>query len=153
MNYHIISPFPVWQIVEYIAFMSQNNYAFQTVNCHIVALSYYNKINGFIDNTQAFLVKQLLKGMNKNQNRKDQRMPITISLLEKILPNLSHICSSSYEATLFRVAYALSFCALLRVSEVAFSHIDHINHVLAFQNVKVCSTHINIFIQKSKTDQ
>ena len=46
MNYHIISPFPVWQIVEYIAFMSQNNYAFQTVNCHIVALSYYNKING-----------------------------------------------------------------------------------------------------------
>ena len=153
MQYHLVSPIPIWQIVEYIAFMSQHDYAFQTVNGHIVALSYYNKINGFIDNTQTFLVKQMLKGLNKTQNRKDHRMPITITLLEKILPNLSHICTSYYEATLFRVAYSISFCALLRVSEIAFSNIDHINHVLTFQNVKVYPTYVNIFIQKSKTDQ
>ena len=83
---------------------------------YIVALSYYIKINGFTDNTQ------ILKGFNKTQNRK-------LSNSIKILPYLSHICSSSYEATLFRVAYSISFCDLQRVGEIAFSKIDHINHV------------------------
>ena len=153
MNYDLVTPFPIYQIVEYIAFLSQNDYAFQTVNSHVAALSYYNKINGFIDNTQTFLVKQLLKGLNKSQKRKDNRMPITIALLAKILPNLSHICSSYYEATLFRVAYSISFCALLRVSEIASSNNGDVNHVIAFQNVKIYPTHVDIFIHKSKTDQ
>lgn len=123
--------------------MSLKGYAYKTVNCHIAAITYINKLNNFVDNTQCFIVRSLLEGMNKSQCRKDTRLPITSELLNKIVGSLKFVCSSLYESKLFTAAFMLAFYALLRVSEITLHESD-----VCLTNSQLC-----INIRHSKTDQ
>lgn len=153
MQYERCWPPPLWHVVEYIAYMSLNNYATKTVNCHLAAISYYNKVNGYLDVTQSFIVKQMLSGLNRVQFHKDNRLPITITLLHKLLPNLKHVCSSQYEACLFSVAYTLAFSALLRVSEITLTNKTDKCKALQFKDIQATATHVKLFLRSSKNDQ
>lgn len=151
MHYEKIWPPPLLHIVEYIAFMSQSNYSFKTISCHVAAISYYNKINNIFDHTQSFIVKRMLAGLNRLHRFKDNRLPITITMLFRILPNLLYTCSSNYEASLFSAAYSLAFSALLRVSEISFKSVN--NYCLQFNDVTVTASYVKLFLRSSKNDQ
>ena len=153
MQYERCWPPPLWHVVEYIAYMSLNNYATKTVNCHLAAISYYNKVNGYLDVTQSFIVKQMLSGLHRVQFHKDNRLPITITLLHKLLPNLKHVCSSQYEACLFSVAYTLAFSALLRVSEITLTNKTDKCKALQFKDIQATATDVKLFLRSSKNDQ
>ena len=51
----------------------------------------------------------------------DARLPITLEILNILLPKLQIICKTMYEAALFKAAFTLAFSALLRIGEIALS--------------------------------
>lgn len=133
--------------------MSQNGYAHNTVTSHVSAISYFNKINEHFDATQSFIIKRMLTGLNKLQSRKDTRLPISINMLGKIIPNLYQVCTSRYEAHLYSVAFSLAFSALLRISELTLPNSHSTVSALQFSDVLVAPSHVKIFIRSSKNDQ
>ena len=126
-----------------MAHLSQNGYAYRTAGCHLAAISYVCKINNLKDNTHAFIIRKVLEGMKKLQNRADMRKPITFEVLQSLTKSLEFICSSEYETILFKTAFLLSFFGLLRVSEITFPK----------QNILIFSKFIQLRIPFSKTDQ
>lgn len=133
----------VQQLMEYIAYLSQEGYAYRTAGCHIAAIGFSCKINGLTDTTQAFVVRKMLDGMKRLQNRSDTRKPINIKLLYEIIDSLRYICSSAYDITLFSVAFQIAFFGLLRISEIQFRNRD----ITLFKH----GMHIHLI--SSKTDQ
>lgn len=141
------------QLIEYVAYLSQKNYAYTTVNCHIAAISYKNKINNLKDETQHFLVRRLLEGLHRLKGTKDIRLPVTSNMLEQILSSLIHVCVSDYEKKLFSSAFSLAFCALLRVSELAVYNSKATDGVIALDDVIANKNMVSLHIRMSKTDQ
>ncbi|XP_053386966.1 uncharacterized protein LOC128550923 isoform X1 [Mercenaria mercenaria] len=146
-------PPTVEQITEYIAFMSLRQYSHSSVNCHISAISYVNKLNGLLDNTKQFIVRSMLEGLKRLKTNTDTRQPITQSVLLKLLDSLTHVCRSQFEAMLFTAAFSLAYIGLLRISEFTSSNKTTTSGVLKFQDVIIGSNKIRIYLQKSKTDQ
>lgn len=124
--------------------MSLSGYAYKTVNCHISAISFINKLYNLTDNTQCFLVRKLLDGMNRSQRRRDTRQPVTINLLHLLVHNLKFVCLSHYESILFTAAFMVAFYALLRVSEI---------NIISKEDVYLSDSHLCLNIRHSKTDQ
>ena len=123
--------------------MSMKGYAYRTVNSHIYAISFYNKLNSFKDETNFFVVKKLLEGMRRTQSRKDSRKPISAKLLQKISNSLHFVCKSGYEQVLFTVAFQLAFYGLLRVSEITFP----------ISGIRYTDSKFTLLLPFSKTDQ
>lgn len=48
---------------------------------------------------------------------KDDRRPITVKILDRLLSILPSICSSNFETCLFRAAFTTAFYGALRISE------------------------------------
>jgi hypothetical protein len=61
--------------------------------------------NNLEDRTQSFILKKMLQGMQRLDKKKDSRKPITIDILQKIIPILRMVCSSNYETHLLSAAY------------------------------------------------
>ncbi|XP_060575983.1 uncharacterized protein LOC132733355 isoform X4 [Ruditapes philippinarum] len=133
---------PAWppsveSVLEFIAYMSLAGYSFKTVNSYISALSFQCKLNDFIDPTQHFLVRKVLKGYMKVNRVTDIRLPISYSILITLLKNLHFVCTSSYEAILFQAAFCLAYFALLRISEFVPSNPRESNKVIQLSDVEV----------------
>ena len=58
--------------------------------------------------------------MKRSNPSTDSRLPITLDILNILLPKLQIICKTMYEAALFK-AFTLAFSALLRIGEFALS--------------------------------
>ena len=114
-NLDVIWPPPVNHISSFIAFLAYNSYTPSTAKTYVSALSFSLKCKGLQDTTQHFIVKQMLKGMNKLYGTSDMRLPITVQMMKQLPTALMHVCSSRYEAVMFMSAFALVFSALLRV--------------------------------------
>ena len=126
--------------------MHRRGLLFSTVNCYISGLSFDNKFNNFEDYTQMFIVRKMIEGIKRSKlHEKDHRLPITRELLNRILSILSIICTSHYEADLFRAAFLLAFHGFFRVGELTVGpkgdHIQRVN----IENVKLVSNHFEIF--------
>ena len=59
--------------------------------------------------------------MKRSNPSTDSRLPITLDILNILLPKLQIICKTMYEAALFKAAFTLAFSALLRIGEFALS--------------------------------
>jgi hypothetical protein len=135
--------------------MFKKGFAHSTVNCYISGLSFKNKLHNFEDNTDAFIVRKMLDGIKRcSLNKSDSRLPITRELLGKILSVLPAICKSSFESCLFKSAFSLCYHGMLRVSELTCKKkwfYEPCNFKVT--NVRNCDDGLEIFLQKSKTDQ
>lgn len=150
-------PVPQNHIISYISFLSIEGWAPSTVNTHISALAFVHRINGWEDVTKSFLITKLKEGCNRLNPRADSRLPISPTLLEKLVKKLPSTCSSIYEVQLFKAAYLLAVFAFLRVSEFTSykKHGDN-SRVLAIDDLRVHgqkSKDLLVRIRFSKTDQ
>ena len=147
-------PFPVTDLVSYIAFMFKHSYSPSTVKAYLSGISYYLKINGIIDITQSFIIQKMLKGMSRLDKRHDCRKPITLDILVRLLEALNTVCFSVYESKLFRAAFSIAFFAFLRVGEIAVCNANE-NHVIKRSNIVFDSKSEELYltIPYSKTDQ
>lgn len=146
-------PPSISDVVNYVAYMSNSNYAPSTVKSYLSGLSFWLKTNNLDDPTQSFIIQKMLRGMEKLYGRPDSRKPITLSLLTRLIDSLQYVCSSSYECSLFRAMFSLSFFAFLRIGEITVN--TNSQYILSNLDVKISGdlTGASITIPFSKTDQ
>ena len=89
-NLDVIWPPPVNHISSFIAFLAYNSYTPSTTKTYVSALSFSLKCKGLQDTTQHFIVKQMLKGMNKLYGTSDMRLPITVQMMKQFPTDSTH---------------------------------------------------------------
>lgn len=93
---------PIDHLLIFIAHLSISGTAYRTAALYISALSYIHKLRGIQDNTQSFIVKKALQGLHKKRGVTiDPRIPLTLSILQRVILALPSICRSPYESVLF----------------------------------------------------
>lgn len=114
------SPLPpsLNHMVLYIAYCYTQGLAASTTRTHISALSFTFQLGGFEDITQHFLIKKQLQGFTKLNPSSDSRLPITPSILTKLIAVLPHISNSAFITSMLRAMFLLAFYACLRVGEM-----------------------------------
>lgn len=147
-------PVPLSDLINFITFLSKNEYSPSTVKSYISSLSFTMKISGLLDTTNSFIITKMLLGMQRLHKRVDSRRPITIDLLMQIFDALQYTCSSVYETALFSSCFSLAFFAFLRVGEFAESHLPE-RHMLQYSDISIDKENglINLSLPSSKTDQ
>ena len=111
-------PLTVEKIVLFISYCYKKQLAPQTVTTYISALSHFNKMENHEDPTQNFVVKRALQGFQKLKGKHDTRLPITPSVLNRLVNSLSQCTASYYQRCLFKAMFLLAFHAFLRVGEI-----------------------------------
>ena len=137
----------------FIAHLSIHGYKPSTARSYTSAIAFQCKVLGCSDPTKHFLLGKLLEGMSKTSQTTALRLPITLEILNKIIPRLHLVCRDSYEARLFGAAFTLAYHALLRVGELALSKGNSPNKIIQVQHISVQDSAIKLFIKYSKTDQ
>ena len=117
-SHSTLFPLTVEKIVLFISYCYQKQLAPQTVTMYISALSHFNKMEGHDDPTQNFVVKRALQGFQKLKSTHDIRLPITPSILSKLVESLRQCTNSFYQRCLFKAMFLLAFHAFLRVGEI-----------------------------------
>ena len=134
-------------VINFIACMSLNGHKSSTIVSYISGISYYLKLNGWVDVTEVFIVLKMLKGLQRSRPSKDIRAPITIDLL-KAFP------VADYEALLFSTAFVVMFFGFLRVGEVAVAQKNaESKFVIQRSDVTFKDNEALVTIKHSKTDQ
>ena len=104
-------------IHEFIAWLSLRGLAPSTIATYVAGVGFYHKLHGHPDTTNDFVVSKLLEGCRRDRRNFDQRTPITVPILIRILGALPHICASRFEELLFRAAMLCAFFGFMRVGE------------------------------------
>jgi hypothetical protein len=105
-------------IALFIAYLFDLKYAPSTVNTYVSAIGYSHRLSGFPDPTRVFYIVQILKGYGKTGFRLDSRLPITLSILNRIIEASPHIAGSQYQICQFKAMCSLAFFAFLRIGEL-----------------------------------
>ena len=134
--------------------MSLNGHKSSTIVSYISGISYYLKLNGWVDVTEVFIVRKMLKGLQRSRPSKDTRAPITIDLLKAFPVALRNVATSDYEALLFSTAFVVVFFGFLRVGEVAVAQKNaESKFVIQRSDVTFKENEALVTIKHSKTDQ
>lgn len=142
-------------LVDFVSYLSLTKLSPNTVKSYIAGISYYNKLHGFPDTTQSFLLKKVLLGFSRSNLHNDGRKPITFDILIGMVQALPKICQSYYESTLFSTIFVTAFFGFFRMGELVQNSKHDAGHAIQVQNV-LYSPHDNtvrILLQHSKTDQ
>ena len=123
----------------FIAFLSIRGYAASTVATYISAIGYYHKVNGFIDPTDNFVIREMIEGFRrKGPKCKDIRQPITLPMLRLILASLDSVCSSQFKSLAFKAAFSVASFGFMRVGEIVADSRNLIqNSVLRLHDVSL----------------
>lgn len=107
-------------VMLFISFLDLSGYAPKTIISHLSAIAYPHKLGGWSDPTQAFTVRKLITAVQKRDVSKDPKLPITLTLLHKMLDRMDVILSKK-EAALYKAVFSLSFHLCARIGEVSVS--------------------------------
>ncbi|XP_031747536.1 uncharacterized protein LOC116406780 isoform X1 [Xenopus tropicalis] len=118
----------------------------------LAALSFFFKLQGFQDATKSFVVRQVAKGCRRGHPSIDTRRPVTFSILEGLFDQLYKVCKSSYEVTLFQLAFSLAFFGAFRIGELV-SNTKREEGGIQLRHVERCGSVIQVRIFESKTDK
>jgi len=80
-------------------------------------LGHIHRLAGVADPTRVF-VMEMLKGYGKVSTRFDTRLPITVSILERMCANCTLVLDSGYIACMFKAMCSTAFYAFLRIGEI-----------------------------------
>lgn len=158
-NLPAIWPAPVSHLVHFVAYLACLERAASTASSYLSGVSNFHKFHGWQDNSTHFLVRKVLEGMRRHRGRTtDTRLPITADILARITYALQFVCSSMFEARLFKAAFLLAFCGFLRVGEFTVTSARQTSgHTLQLEDVSILGLgddeHVRLRIRHSKTSQ
>ncbi len=112
-------PSTVAMVAHYIASLFEKGYSPSTIATHISAIAFIHKLISAPDPTASFYVRKLLKGAQNLKTVADKRLPITRTILSKLILALCHTVSSEYNRRLCQAMFILAFHAFLRMGEIA----------------------------------
>lgn len=128
-------PTTVGTLVYFIAHLHQQHMATATISTYVAAIGYINRLAGHSDPTRYFVVKKLLTAIQRGSYSPDSRLPITPTILKKLVESLPHTAKSQYQVGMLKAMYLLAFHAFLRVGEMALNKSK--SHVLQFSDVQI----------------
>jgi len=141
------------QVMLFLSFCHSQGYSPSTLSTYCSGISFIHKINGLYDPTNAFIIKKLLEGSKRVNNRTDSRIPIRKQLLAQICLALPSVCSNAYEAKLFHAAFTLAYFGLMRVSELAYTSTLLADRPVLLSDLSFKSNGFMVAIRKSKNSQ
>lgn len=104
-------------LLNFITFLHEGGMSGTTISTYLSAISFFCKLLSCYDATQTFAAKKLLGAVRKITGDLDTRLPITPSVLTRLIGALGRIGVSCYGEIMLRSAYLLAFHAFLRVGE------------------------------------
>lgn len=146
-------PVPVNVLESFLSYMRFKCYAHRTASTYLSAIRFKHRALGFVDNAADVITNKMLEGYRRLNPVVDSRRPITYELLCDICANLQYVCSSQFEATLFRAAYCLAFFGLFRVGELVFSSHSLLDAPLKVSDVQFDKASFQVQLRRSKTNQ
>ena len=102
----------------FIGYLSNKGIKASTVSTHLSALAYVHKLFNIEGPTTSPFICRLIQGYHKTSASPDNRLPITIPILTKLVMSLSHVCDSQFDQILLRSMYLTAFFACLRIGEI-----------------------------------
>lgn len=153
-SYSTVWPPHLDHIMNYIATLSLSNISPATIKLNIAAIAFQCKMFNVEDITQCFLIRKMMTGINRADKHIDNRLPVTLDILKKVVDGVYIVCTSNYESTLFAAIFTLAFFGFLRVGELVPNSAIDKGHALLFSNIDIYpESHIDMRIPHSKTDQ
>ena len=128
-------PLSVSDIVLFVAYLSAKKLAPSTISTYISALSYVHKIGSFSDPTKAFVVHKIMTAQSRLCSKPDIRLPITRSILHKLVQALNHTITPAYQILLFQTMFLVAFYGFFRVGELTTKTPERRHSVLQFQSL------------------
>lgn len=116
------------------------------------ALAFWFKLRQLADYTKSFLVQRAMRGFRRGQRVRDSRRPVSFDLLLSLGAGATEVCSSVYEARLFRASFSLAFFGAFRVSELVSPSRSRAGG-LGIGDVRDTGDGLVCTIRRSKTDQ
>lgn len=101
-----------------VSYLSLKGYIHSNLSAYLAAISFQCKLYCHVDPTKHFMVHKLLQDMKRSNKNTATRLPITIDILNSVIPKLQLVCSHLYEEKYFRAAFSIAFHALLWVGEI-----------------------------------
>ena len=126
-------------IQRFVAWLSLHKFAPSTITTYVSAVGFYHKSQGWADPTNVFLVSKLLEGCRRLRPSTDTRLPISMPILLQTVQSLPAVCTSVYEACLFKAAFLSAFFGFMRVGEFAADSRHRVQpSVLTVADVQFC---------------
>ena len=142
---------PINTLSLYLASLFNRGYAPSTICTYNSALSYWHKLNNVQDPTSSFFILKLLQGAKRRRIRFDSRLPITGSILNRLVTALNQTCSNPFDQRLYKAMYLLAFYGFLRLGEITERSQGSLDsHCLKYSDVVVQQNHILISFQSYK---
>ena len=111
-------PVSVNNLALFISYLSSRKFASSTISTYVSALSYVHKLANFPEPTKQFLVQKILAAHSKLNSSPDVRLPITRSVLQRLVLALNHTNSSAYQRLLYQTMFVVAFYGFFRVGEL-----------------------------------
>ena len=154
-------PASALHIRQFVAWLSLRGLSPNSIATYVAGVGYHHKLMGYLDPTKDFVVSKLLTGCRRDRHAPDSRQPITVPVLRLILQAVPRVCSSQYEAVLFRSVFLCAFFGFMRVGEFTVTSKDTVqDSTLKISDVQFCrpgvdslSEHVLISFRVSKTNQ
>lgn len=146
-------PVPHKQMVLYVAYCFEKQYAPSTIHSYIAGISFVHKINQYPDPAANFVIQKMLEGCRRSRKRRDLRLPISIKMLKSILGSLESICFSLYETNLFKAVFSLAYLGLFRISELVHTNLQDRSLKTSDVTFDTNSGAVLVTLRISKTNQ
>ncbi|XP_052692670.1 uncharacterized protein LOC128170937 [Crassostrea angulata] len=150
------SPLPpyVHHLSTFIAHCYLKGFAASTTSTLVSSLSFILQLGNSTDITQHFSIRKMLQGFRKSKPSSDSRLPITPTILKKIIHALEFSTTSAFTKSLFRAMFTLALSTFLRVGELTKTNAPT-QHFLLFGNITLgsdspCNRYIDINIPHFK---
>ena len=89
----------------------------KSLSTYCSAISYVHKLQGLPDPTTSVAIKKLLIGARRQNPSKDIRLPITTSILKKLVEVLPSLLNSNYDILLYTALFLVCFHGCFRISQ------------------------------------
>lgn len=93
-------PLSVSCIISYIAWLHQNGKKPSIITTYVAGISYLHQLQGCPNPASNFLVQKIIKGAQNISGKPDMRMPITPSILQRMVAALPNVGTNLHDRTL-----------------------------------------------------
>ena len=138
-------PASPYHVIYFISHLFNKGLAASTILSKMSAISYIHKLRFQRDIMSHFLIEKCLAGVKRLAPSSDQRLPITLPILEKMGAHCLHVTKNPYNRKLLHAMLMLGFHGFLRPGEMTMSK----NNIL-FENVELCPLNVSITFSSYK---
>jgi hypothetical protein len=129
-------PISISTLSLFLTYLFDKGYAPSTMITYNSAISYVHKLNGLIDPANSVFIQKMLQGAKKTRVKIDNRLPITKSILDRLVISVNSVCSVPYYQQLYKAKILVAFFGFLRIGEMTTSASNMQNHCLLLSNIE-----------------